>query len=112
MMDELTAKSFDSPDETAEFDNGRLETIQLGETTFMLGTVEPGWLWSRDNGPAMGAETCPISHNVYMVSGRMTVEMEDGTQETVSKGDVSVIPPGHDAWVEGDERAVFLDVRM
>ena len=112
MMSELTAKAFDSPDETVTFDNGRLETIELGDTTFMLGTVEPGWLWSRDNGPAMGTESCPISHNVYMVSGRMTVEMDDGTQETLSKGDVSVIPPGHDAWVEGDERAVFLDVRM
>ena len=47
-----------------------------------------------------------------MVSGQMTVEMDDGTQETLSKGDVSVIPPGHEASVEGDERAVFLDVRM
>lgn len=47
-----------------------------------------------------------------MVSVRMTVEMANGAQETLSQGDVSVIQPGHDAWVEGDERAVFLGVRM
>lgn len=112
MMDELTARSLDSPDETVTFDNGRLETTTLGDVTFMLGTVEPGWLWSRDNGPAIGTESCPIQHNVYMLSGQMTVEMDDGVQETLSKGEVSVIPPGHDAWVEGDERAVFLAVRI
>lgn len=111
MMTELTKRTMDAPDDTVTFDNGRLDTATLGDTTFMRGTVEPGWLWSRDNGPAMGAESCPISHNVYMLSGRMTVEMDDGTLETLSKGAVSVIPPGHDAWVEGDEQAVFLDVR-
>ena len=78
----------------------------------MLGTVEPGWLWSRDNGPAMGTEGCPLSHQVHMLAGTMTVEMDDGTTETLEAGDVAVIPPGHDAWTEGDEQAVFLDIRM
>lgn len=111
MMDELVVKSLESPDETATFDNGRLENTEVGDVTFMLGTVEPGWVWSRDNGPAMGTESCPLSHRVYMVSGRMTVEMDDGTRRTLTRGDVSVIPPGHDAWTEGDEQAVFLDIR-
>ena len=112
MPEELLVKSLESPDETTTFDNGRLETTQVGDVTFMLGTVEPGWLWSRDNGPAMDTDSCPLSHRVYMVAGQMTVEMDDGTRETLTKGDVSVIPPGHDAWVEGDEQAVFLDVRL
>jgi quercetin dioxygenase-like cupin family protein len=45
-----------------------------------------------------------------MLSGEMTVEMDDGTRETLRAGDVSVIPPGRDAWTEGDKRAVFLDI--
>ena len=112
MAGELKVESLDSPDETTEFDNGILETTEVGDVTFMVGTVEPGWLWSRDNGPAMGTESCPLSHRVYMVSGKMTVEMDDGTSETLEQGDVALIPPGHDAWTEGDEQAVFLDVRM
>lgn len=112
MADELLVKSLDSPDETTAFDNGRLENTEVGDVTFMVGTVEPEWVWSRDNGPAMGTDSCPLSHRVYMISGKMTVEMDDGTVETLERGDVAVIPPGHDAWTEGDEQAVFLDVRM
>lgn len=112
MDDELTVKSLDSPDETATFDNGRLENTRLAELTFVVGTVEPGWIWSRDNGPAMETESCPLAHRVYMAAGRMTVEMDDGTRETLKRGDVAVIPPGHDAWTEGDEQAVFIDIRL
>ena len=111
MSEQLTVGSLESPDETVTFDNGRLDTTQIDDVTFMMGTVEPGWVWSRDNGPAMGTESCPLTHHVYMVSGKMTVEMEDGTAETLEKGDVAVIPPGHDAWTEGDKEAVFLDIR-
>ena len=112
MNDSLTVKSLDSPDETTTFDNGILENTELGDITFMQGTVEPGWVWSRDNGPAMGTKSCPLSHRVYMVSGEMVVEMDDGTQETLEEGDVAIIPPGHDAWTQGEEPAVFLDVRI
>ena len=112
MDDELLVKSIETPDETTTFDNGRLEHTAVGDMTCMVGTVEPGWLWSRDNGPAMGTDSCPLSHRVYMVAGAMTVEMDDGTRETLTQGDVAVIPPGHDAWTEGDEQAVFLDVRL
>lgn len=112
MMDhQLAVRSLESPDDTTSFDNGRLETTQAGDATFLVGRVEPGWVWSRDNGPAMGTESCPLAHHVYMISGSMTVEMDDGTTETLQQGDVASIPPGHDAWTD-DEPAVFLDVRL
>ena len=112
MVEKLTVKSLESPDETAEFVNAKIESTEIGDVTFLLATHETGWLWSRDNGSATELESCPNSHRVYMVSGKMTVEMDDGTTETLEKGDVAVIPPGHDAWTEGDEEAVFLDVRL
>jgi hypothetical protein len=31
------------------------------------------------------------------------VQMDDGTTVAINGGDVYEIPPGHDAWVEGDE---------
>ena len=112
MNGELLVKSLETADEITEFDNGMLESTQVADVTFMLGTVEPGWVWSRDNGPAMGTETCPLQHQVYMLSGKMTVEMENGTRKTFKQGDVALIPPGHDAWTEGKEQAVFLDIRV
>jgi hypothetical protein len=39
----------------------------------------------------------------------MTVRMDDGSESTVSEGDVVRIEPGHDAWVVGDEACVILD---
>lgn len=47
-----------------------------------------------------------------MLSGKMTVEMDDGMAKTLEPGDVAIIPPGHDAWTEGTEEAVFLDLRI
>jgi quercetin dioxygenase-like cupin family protein len=36
--------------------------------------------------------------------------MEDGTEGTIKAGDSYTIPPGHDAWVEGDETFVGIEV--
>jgi hypothetical protein len=35
--------------------------------------------------------------------------MEDGTELEVLAGEVSSLPPGHDAWVVGDETVVAVD---
>jgi uncharacterized cupin superfamily protein len=43
------------------------------------------------------------------LSGRMSVRMEDGTVIELTPGTVFHIPPGHDAWTEGDEACVELD---
>ncbi len=109
VIDELTVKSFDSPDETVTFANGRSEGVRLDRRTFWLTRVEPGWVFSRDNAPELGTDSCPEPHRLYVVSGRMTVEMDGGDRETLARGDVALIPPGHDAWVVGDEPAVFFE---
>ncbi|TIX44958.1 MAG: cupin, partial [Mesorhizobium sp.] len=36
--------------------------------------------------------------------------MNDGTQKTFEQGTSYTIPPGHDAWVEGNERFVCIEV--
>ncbi|MDG5821269.1 cupin domain-containing protein [Natronococcus sp. A-GB7] len=109
MVEEFTVKSFGAPDETVSFDNGRAERVELGGRTFWRSTVEPGWLFSRDNASELGTDRCPNPHRLYMLAGRMTVETDDGTRKTLEQGDVALIPPGHDAWVDGDERAVFFE---
>jgi mannose-6-phosphate isomerase-like protein (cupin superfamily) len=44
-----------------------------------------------------------------MISGRMKVVMDDGTEQEVGPGDALVIPSGHNAWVVGSEPVVAVD---
>jgi uncharacterized cupin superfamily protein len=45
----------------------------------------------------------------YFVSGRMKAVMDDGQELEFGPGDVMWLPPGHDAWVVGDEQCVIVD---
>jgi len=45
-----------------------------------------------------------------VVAGRLTVQLKDGTRKTFSPGESYTIPPGHDAWVEGTDRFVGIEV--
>jgi ethanolamine utilization protein EutQ (cupin superfamily) len=58
--------------------------------------------------PIAGKDSCQAPHLGYMLSGRMRVFMDDGT-EAAGPGDVVSIPPGHDAEIVGDETCVFID---
>ena len=50
------------------------------------------------------------SHLQYHVSGRIRVRLENGTEDEFGPGEVSLLPPGHDAWVVGNEPAVVIDL--
>jgi hypothetical protein len=39
----------------------------------------------------------------------MRVVMDDGEELDYGPGDFAIMPPGHDAWVVGDEDCVFVD---
>jgi hypothetical protein len=36
--------------------------------------------------------------------------MDDGTEQDFGPGDVSYVPPGHDAWVVGNDPVVVVDI--
>jgi len=36
--------------------------------------------------------------------------MKDGTEKIIGAGESYTIPPGHDAWVEGDQPFVAIEV--
>jgi uncharacterized cupin superfamily protein len=46
---------------------------------------------------------------MYFISGTMGIRMDDGTEFECRAGDVCLIPPGHDAWVVGNEPVVSVD---
>jgi hypothetical protein len=40
----------------------------------------------------------------------VTQVMDDGSEAEFGPGEVSLLPPGHDAWVVGDEPVVVIDI--
>ena len=104
------AKSHDEPDETRTPDKTRIEVVRLEGFTIGRFNFEPGWRWSECIKPVVGTASCQNSHVGYAVSGRIRVQLEDGTEKTISAGESYTIPPGHDAWVEGDEQFVGIEV--
>jgi quercetin dioxygenase-like cupin family protein len=107
---QFVVKSHNTPDEVRSPEKTRVEVVRL--EGFALGrfSFEPGWRWSECIKPVVQTEACQVSHVGYAIAGRITVRLQDGTQKTIVAGDAYTIPPGHDAWIEGNERFVCLEV--
>jgi hypothetical protein len=103
-------KSHTAPDELRTPSKTRVEVVRLEPFTIGRLVLEPGWRWSQCIKPVVNTESCQVSHAGYAVSGRITIQMKDGTQKSVGAGDSYTIPPGHDAWVEGSEPFVAIEV--
>src|SRR2546423_3332127 len=99
-------KSHGSPDEVRSPDKTRVEVVRLEGFTLGRFIFEPGWRWSECVKPVVKTESCQVSHVGYAVSGTITVQAKDGTKKAITGGQSYTIPPGHDAWVEGNERFV------
>ena len=102
-MAKVQSGSFKRPDEIRTLDHGRIELVNLGEESVGRQVLEPGWRWSVHVKPVVGTAFCEFHHFGLVVSGRLHVEMADGTVMEVGPESVYEIPPGHDAWVIGDE---------
>ncbi|HEY8304181.1 MAG TPA: cupin domain-containing protein [Solirubrobacteraceae bacterium] len=107
----LRAKRFDAPDEVREFTGGkgRVELVEMEGNAIGRGTFEPGWRWSEHVKPLAGTDSCQVGHIGYVLEGRMNVLMDNGEQLEVGPGDAFHMPPGHEAWIVGDEPCVLLD---
>ena len=106
----IEKKTFDKPDETRPFKaKGRSEIVTVGGLAVARGTFEPGWRWSEHVKPIVGTASCQTNHLTYVISGRLHVKHEDGTEKEFGPGDVAHIAPGHDAWVVGDEPCIGFE---
>ncbi|MFC9894180.1 cupin domain-containing protein [Nocardia sp. NPDC127579] len=107
----LVRRTFDSPDETRPFEQGKgqLDLVNLDGGAVGRAVFEPGWRWSEHVKPIAQTDSCEAAHIGYCVSGRIHVVMNDGEQQEYGPGDFMIVPPGHDAWVVGDESCVVLD---
>lgn len=102
-MPHLQRKGFSQPDLARTFPNGKIDVIQLGEVAVGRFLFQPGWRWSKDVALIVGTRSCQHRHLGYTISGSLHVRMDDGTELVIRPGDAYEIPPGHDAWVEGEQ---------
>jgi hypothetical protein len=106
----IQKKNLDSsPDNTRDFEKGKVEIVNFGNVTIGRAIFEPGWSWSKCVKPIVNTNSCQAPHTQYVISGRLKVVMDDGTEEEFGPGDAAIIPPGHDAWVVGNESVVAID---
>jgi hypothetical protein len=103
-------RSFSTPDETRKFDLGKVDIVSLGGATFGRAVFQPGWRWSTCVKPIAQTESCEAPHLNLHISGRLHVLMDDGREYEFGPGEISEIPPGHDAWVVGREAVVVIDI--
>ncbi|QDK39773.1 cupin domain-containing protein [Bdellovibrio sp. NC01] len=105
----MLGKNFSKADEVREFPMGKLELIKFGDKTVAKATLQPGWVWSKSVKDIAQTESCEVAHFQYHASGTLHVKMDNGKELEFKPGEVSMIPPGHDAWVVGNEPVVLID---
>jgi hypothetical protein len=105
----LEVASFEKPTETRTFKKGKVDLVKIGGVKVGRAVYEPGWRWSRSLKSQAKTESCDARHFQYHLSGTLHIEMDDGSSKNVKAGEVSSIPPGHDAWVVGKQSVVVVD---
>ena len=108
-MGSINKKSFDNPDEVRAPEKAEVHVCDMGGVAAAKMILQPGWSWSSCIKPVVGGDSCQARHVGTVLSGSMSARHTDGTQETFVAGDVYVIEPGHDGWVEGDVECIALE---
>lgn len=103
-------KSLRSPDDHFRMDKIEERSVQMGEQTIGRAVAQPGWRWSIDLKPTVGTPSCTFRHLGLVLTGRMHVRMDDGREFEAGPDDVFDIPPGHDAWVVGEEPLDSIEI--
>ncbi len=108
-MSSHEVKNMAASKEVREFNHSRIELVNIAGGTVARFVLQKGWKWSNDVKPVVKTEWCEAPHLQYVISGRYRVRMKDGTEFDIGAGDVASVPPGHDAWVIGDEPLVGIE---
>jgi hypothetical protein len=96
-MSSVEVKSFANADEINDnFNNAKIEAVNVGGQRIMKLSLEPGWKWSNDIKPTVGTDSCQATHLGVIVSGTVAVKHNDGTEMSYTAGDAYSIAPGHD----------------
>jgi hypothetical protein len=85
------------------------QTVELEGVSVTRVRFDVGARWAKDLKPYAGTSSCELPHVALVLSGRLRVRMDDGSEEEFGPQDVMLLPPGHDAWTVGDEACVFVE---
>lgn len=110
-MGQIQSRRFDEPDEVVSLPNLSGQIVVLGETYVGRYAAQPGWRWSKDVKSVVGTSSCQHHHQGIVTSGHMQIVTDDGARRVIGPGEAFDIPPGHDAWVVGDEPCVSIEFR-
>jgi hypothetical protein len=102
-------KKFGRPDELRKFEKGKVQLVGFQSAMVGRAVLEPGWKWSKHVKPIAKTKSCEAPHFQYHETGILHVKMDDGAEIDIGPGEVSWIPPGHDAWVVGYEPVTLID---
>ena len=108
-MAEALRKNLDQPDDVIEFPGIKARLVDLGDMTVGHIVTEVGWRWSTHVRPSVGGEWCQARHVGVILSGRLGIEMSDGTSVEFGPNEVFDVPPGHDGRTVGDEPCVQIE---
>jgi class 3 adenylate cyclase len=108
---QISSANFDEPHQVRPLGKGSGMFVDLGRGHVIgRAVLEPGWRWSIDLKPQVGTPSCEVHHLQLVLSGRLGVQMDGGEPQEFGPNSVLDLPPGHDAWVVGDEQAVIVDM--
>jgi hypothetical protein len=96
--------------ETRELNGVVVDTVPAASARIQRVVYPVGYRWSTHVKPVVGTDLCEHAHVGFLARGRMEGTYADGcTFEFVAPAPL-VVEPGHDAWVVGEEPAVFIGV--
>ena len=105
----LSVKSLNEPDEERRPDKSVIGVSTVGDYSIGRIAFEKGWRWSECIKPVVKTDSCQSNHVGYCVAGTLQVQLTSGETATITAGDTYTIPPGHDAWVVGDDQYVAIE---
>jgi hypothetical protein len=112
MKNPIEVRRFESPDQLLDMkEHGRISIIKMSDgTAGMHAIFERGWTWEADEKPLLGSpDSCPMRHTGYCITGNLVVRMVDtGAETRIGPGDFFEIPPGHDGYVDGNQRVELI----
>ena len=108
-MGRIERKSLDDPDEVRQLPMLLMHFVRVGALNVGRGIVQPGWRWSTHMRKETDEPLCrsTISSSSCRAGSRSSWRMASYAE--MKPNDIFDVPPGHDAWVLGDEPAVIID---
>jgi hypothetical protein len=87
-----------------------IDIVRVGDARIKRSIYPVGLRWSVHLRPLVGTDGCRHAHVGFLAQGALHFEYPDGCGVDMTAPAVLDIAPGHDAWVQGDEPAVVIEV--